>query len=526
MLNRLHYRLAGLMLGINSDTMYEFTHYGNYKLPVMRAYVKYRQHSNDLLLYRTQESSRYLFFSHKYDASEQYSPENEFRLISVSFMDELITADNDAFLKTKISLNPLLRSVNRMFYLQDSNRHYHLRKDGTVTFTPKNKPTLLNPDNQWRTDGRQVIKLGKAIRAIVKQFSMHINDDLDAHIATMTEIIHSKYNFTDSVTIVAGTQIPHYYHYSQNADIRELGNSCMRHDHCEPYIHFYAKNPERVQMLIATNSENKLTARALLWNAQIGDKEFKVMDRVYGRPVAVNYFHDWATANGYAYKTPNSYDTNGFIAPNGTQIPADSVIVPGMKTHTSYPYLDTFRWTDDDPDTNDVITLTCSYGTYYEFNDTGGSYSGCQRSCDFRGDSYPDDELRWSDYMDAYIHEDEAIYSNYMSDWLFQEDCIETYNGDWIHEDDSVNIIYKSSFFFYRGSEHMDNTHEIEIHGNWYTISNDKVSFDDNGQAFLAGTSYRGLAPTLANLESYTDDDKDEFEEYMRDLKCQFENAS
>lgn len=526
MLNRLHYRLAGLMIGVDGDTMYDFTHYGNHKYKVLRAYVNYRKHSNDLVIYQTATNSRYIFLSPKFDASEPYNPENEFRLVSVSFMDELINADAEAFNKTKISLNSLLRSVNRMFYLKDSNRHYHLRKDGSVTFTPKNKPTLLNSDNQWRTDGRQVIKLGKAIRAIIKQFDMYVNVDLDAHIATMTEIIHSKYNFTDKVSVVNGDKIPHYYHYSQNADIRELNNSCMRHDHCNDYIHFYAKNPDRVQMLIATNADNKLTARALLWNAVIDNKEFKVMDRVYGRPIAVNYFHDWATANGYAYKTPNSYDTNGFIAPNGTQIPASRVTIPHMNTHSSYPYLDTFRWTYDDPEHENTITLSCDYGGDYEFNDTGGSYSGSRRSCDFRGDSYPDDELRWSDYMDAYIHEDDAIYSNYMSDWLLYEDCVETWNGDWIHQDDSVDIIHKSSFEFYHGTDHENNVEEIEVNGKWYTISSDKVSYDENGQAFLAGTSYRGFAPTLANLETYTGDDKVEFAEYMHELKCKFENAS
>jgi len=148
--------------------------------------------------------------------------------------------------------------------------------------------------------------------------------------------------------MVDGLDIGYWYdemkYESQNAS---LGDSCMKGEECEPFFNFYAKNPDKVSLLIMKSrfADDKIIGRALVW--KLTEPEGRIyMDRIY-----VNYEHDYENFKNYARnkgwlfkKEQNMYATEKIIDSKNNDSKEIILIVKGMKPNETYPYLDTLKY--------------------------------------------------------------------------------------------------------------------------------------------------------------------------------------
>ena len=94
-----------------------------------------------------------------------------------------------------------------------------------------------------------------------------------------------------------------------------------------------------------THQDNRLIGRALLWDFD----SYKIMDRIYticDEDLSF-YFKQWATKNGYLYKSEQNWFNTIFFEQIGTGKKEFKLEVklPNIKQHY-YPYMDTFLYYD------------------------------------------------------------------------------------------------------------------------------------------------------------------------------------
>jgi hypothetical protein len=171
-------------------------------------------------------------------------------------------------------------------------------------------------------------------------------------------------------------------------------SSCMSGS-ASKYTKWYDDNPDKVG-IVKILQGGEFVGRALIWNTDqtdaYGDTAV-VVDRVYpcDNGPHTRALHEWCEANGYDYKTCQS-PSDGCLKSNRDDYTV--TMVPPSLVNT-FPYLDTFRYTDDDPEGSDRIKLILKVGRF-SFQSTGGGYDGdCLVTC----------------YCcDDHVHEDAAYY--------------------------------------------------------------------------------------------------------------------
>ena len=366
------------------------------------------------------------------------TPPNQFKLMS----DSLYNVIDKKLAELNFS-GSFINYIQCKYYNDTHNRHFHIRNDGKISYTPKGRPTLQNSEGKWPVDGRSIIRTGKAIRQIFSH-SLPLNN-ADTVIAKIAESIDADYNFTDTLEVVQGQDIAYWYHRDRYADVHELQNSCMKHDHCQPYFTVYTDNPDRVSMLVSYNKDNKLTGRAILWNARRANgseiEDIKIMDRIYGKPLTVNAFKTWAHTNGYAYKNSQTYQTSNFVQPNGAEIRQRDLFVPNLHMGRSFPYMDTFKYTDDNPYDGTVLISGDDSCYNYSFTCTGGNIDGLNMVEDRDGNEWQEEDCHWSNRTDEWIHESDAVYCDADDNWYHADDCqYSNYEDTYIYEDDIRHI--------------------------------------------------------------------------------------
>jgi len=253
--------------------------------------------------------------------------------------------------------------------------------------------------------------------------------------------------------IVNGYKIKKYFHYSsyEQQERGTLAQSCMRHSKTQGLLDFYAKN-ENIKMLIlySKNTPDTITGRALIWETKEG---YKIMDRIY--TIDGHYdilFNEWASDNEYHRKLNNNwYDTKRFVSPDGKNVELELSVKLKVTKDIYYPYLDTFKWLDNDGTIynylpkNDsqldvggsdyLMSNSRSYSKYIrsEFKPSmkvlinlDGRYSGYDSLLYDDIDKYYriKDYVVKSSYKDIYTNRERTIYSKINNDNIFKEDCI------------------------------------------------------------------------------------------------------
>ena len=520
----------------------EFFEYGSYQFKCMRRIAKLRDEYPECRLQK--EGRRYYMYA-PYNIGTTFTHYNtRTSLMSESLVTALRECTRDAFIQN------VLMTVQSSHYFQgQNNRHFHLRRDGTISYTPKHRPTILSDAGNWSIEGRQMIKTGKALRQIFSHSPIKLRN-IDNVIAKMTEMLMSKYTFNDRVEVVKGEDIVKYYRSdTYESSCRELYNSCMRYDSCSDYIQFYAQNPDRVQMLVAFNAENRVTGRALLWN---GEHEtdtgvripMKIMDRIYGRPVLVEAFKEYAKSNGYFHKSRQSYQSANFVGPVGQEIPQADLRIPNMQVATTqqYPYIDTFRYTMSDPNDGVVELSGSSRHDNVVFESTHGSYSGGNYVTTNEGERIHHDDAAYIDRWGEYVHTDNATWSDYEDEYIWYEDAV--YSDivcSYLWDDRAVQAMHYEGLNFYNSyipdSEHtmvqmchFDLSPEDTVQ---HRIFDEHLRRDDFGNMYLRHTEFtfdgHTVAPTLDSMDrllelvNYDADVKQAFIDHVTNLWQSYE---
>ena len=220
------------------------------------------------------------------------------------------------------------------------------------------------------------IKIGKFVNKILKgKYPEALIDKFVTYIKSKSV---KKENW--NISLVKGDDIIKYYDSSNYVDRRgSLGHSCMSdklgrddvtvrtpHGTSTTYgvkgvsniFDIYTKNPESCSLLIMTNEEGKLGARALVWDAKVtfcrdtkGDVsqlgDIKFLDRIYTiDDWMVNKMTRWAQDNGMAYRYYQGLHDDGTISYKDVKYKSEMEVNVKKIHYSAFPYLDTFNLYD------------------------------------------------------------------------------------------------------------------------------------------------------------------------------------
>lgn len=304
-----------------------------------------------------------------------------------------------------------------------------------LSYLSKDRIDALDETEYWSSSKRYMAKPGSFISKLFKDIPAKEVEKF----STLLRSQSKKPPFT--FNIVKGSDIKTYYYYQSYAssDRGTLGASCMKHDHCQRYLDLYIENQDNITMLVMLNDKDRLIGRALLWDFD----GYKIMDRIYTQndEELSFYFKQWATENGYFYKSEQNWFNTLFFEQVGTGKKEMKIefTLPNIKQHY-YPYMDTFKFIDldkgklynyipEDVDFSSFRTLTASDGgkhpgDYLVFdqidrvmryrNDAawiqyGGYWTGRQNAV-------------YSNYNDCYILNQDSVYNEYLDDHIFNEE--------------------------------------------------------------------------------------------------------
>lgn len=280
-----------------------------------------------------------------------------------------------------INESRLIMSPELLQFLEEHNGLYVARKllqlqfdeDATETFNflqPQGTEHLLfsrdkdflGQDEQnfdWKSQStKNFAKVGRLVKKLLEDKGFKVSDSDIEHFFK-----YWKSHFTKpddyNIRIVSGEDIRKWYdesNYHTLSQSSSLGRSCMAKSDCQPYFDIYVQNPEVCQMIILTDKEDKLLARALLWTDVKGNK---IVDRIYYvNTYLQQVLTKWAHKNipGVSVYLED-YNQGG--DPTGKPIKLKKW------KFDQYPYLDTFQhlnWSTGQ--------LTPSYTNKWNYNDT------------------------------------------------------------------------------------------------------------------------------------------------------------
>ena len=330
------------------------------------------------------------------------------------------------------------------------------KKDRTkISYLPKERSEGLTEEECFMTSKRIMAKPGGFISKVFK----NIPEKEVEKFSTLfrSEITKPRLNFK----VVEGSEIKAYYLYSSYAERNggSLHASCMKHNSCQSFLDIYSKNPDVCKMVLLFDSEefaegdyydqNKIVGRALLWDIS----GHKLMDRIY----TINdekyqfYFKQWATKNGYLFKTQqNWFNTKYFEKLGSDKQKIELELDLKYKSFDYVPYMDTFKFMDYDgvlynyqPEGKDFYTLTDTGGRkngydhlVNDFVDDVLRYRGEAIRLRYLGDNkwtHPNN-CNYSEIMDLYILKDHSHKHEVLNDWIFNEEYSSNNDNDRINE--------------------------------------------------------------------------------------------
>jgi hypothetical protein len=346
------------------------------------------------------------------------------------------------------------------------DRNFTVNGRGKMTFLPANKHTELSENDNWDTKNRSEIAYGRGLRKIFSYVDHCIHDE---YIEKLSNYLRGQFEFTGKFTMVFGEDVKKWYHqntYHDNAG--SLNNSCMKKPSCQEYLEIYVNNPDIVQMLIATDLDDLLIGRALVWKTQEG---ITFMDRIYGSDQTIQAFLEYAKEKEWHHKSNQNHSSSNHVTNHlGEKSSSKFLSVHLNTSNLDYlPYMDTFKFTDDIedgyfnnisgeyvlenidgswPDESGYVTTIC--GTRVHEDDA--------RWSSYHSEWYLEDDVVWSNYHDSYIEYEQCIHVNdeyYMND----ADCIvhSEYEDEYLHTDDAIwSEVMEDYIYEHRAKEMID----------------------------------------------------------------------
>ena len=221
-----------------------------------------------------------------------------------------------------------------------------------VSFLPVSKFDKV--EDVWHKS-RTSIKIGKFLRKFLNEYSIKNYEIDDTQIEKFVNTFKSYFSRdTSKLKIVEGKDILKYYqedsYHTNGYKYGSLWNSCMRQAERNKFMKLYADNVGKVKMLVFFDDNEKIRARALLWEGvrEHNDKDarYKFMDRIYSfYDHDVDFFKDWAKENGYITKWEQSARSERDFDLGDRVHSRMSLYVKLDNTEQEhYPYLDTFKF--------------------------------------------------------------------------------------------------------------------------------------------------------------------------------------
>jgi hypothetical protein len=293
------------------------------------------------------------------------------------------------------------------------------------------------------------VQYGKPVKMLsklpwLKKFSKDVLIDFSA-------FLKAKYNTTVDITEVSGEDIRKWYNGEnyKEGGTGSLRESCMRHSRCQKYMDIYTEND--VRMIIATK-DDLLVGRAIVWPRSIWNKNYfdntdAIVDRIYGNENTIQQIKMYCQKQKYVHKERQSYNDEimwvHYI--DGVEEIKSRKCRMNIKTEFEYyPYMDTFKYCSDgylmnESDSYDM-ELTCTDG--YRTNQChacNGEIS--DEPCSMDGYDYCDECVTWVDSRDAYLLNDDTVYSERDGETYAYDDVCSTIEDEYIHCEDSLTSI-------------------------------------------------------------------------------------
>jgi hypothetical protein len=225
-----------------------------------------------------------------------------------------------------------------------------------VSFLPASK--FEKVEDVWNKS-RTPMKIGRFLRKFLNEYSIKNYDIDDVMIEKFVNTFKSYFSRDASkLKIVEGEDILKYYqedsYHINDGRYGSLWNSCMRQTERNKFMKLYADNTDKVKMLVFFDDNEKIRARALLWNDvrdhNNKDSRYKFMDRIYSfYDHDVDFFKDWAKDNGYIAKWEQSARSErDFDLGEGVHSKMSLYVKLEVADQRYYPYLDTFKFYNAD----------------------------------------------------------------------------------------------------------------------------------------------------------------------------------
>lgn len=368
--------------------------------------------------------------------------------------------------------------------------------------------------------GRNQIKIGKLVNKVFpgkfqdKEVEEFVNLFKSGSVETDTEVFE----------LVSGDEIAYWYDCDQYYDYKgTLGSSCMRNMD-EDVFEIYTDNPEVKMLILKDVKSNKILGRAIIWmptfEKYYGDNHDRglddvdyFMDRVYTiKDSDVNKFHEYANKKGWAHKTQNNYSSHSQVTYKGNNYNVEMEVSTTDNDYSKFPYMDTFAefldgtlYNNCDSD-NGGYTLTDTNGGY---DDPSMVYS------EYHDARIPDEEAVYSEAVDSYIRYDDSVriddgshegwyptdhedivYDDHRSEYVHREDCVYSeWNDEYIYYEDYINAITDLSFqrdkgqgegsvysesYFRDDDEDVIRCYTFDQQGlEWYKVLSKKYKYED-----------------------------------------------
>ena len=349
-------------------------------------------------------------------------------------------------------------------------RNFTINSKGKMTYLPAGKITEVTDNETWATQNRTEIAYGRGLRKIFSYSGVIPSDE---YIEKLSNFLRGQYEFSGQFQIVKGDDIKYWYHAKQYAENQgTLDNSCMKKPSCQEYLNLYVQNPDTVSMLIATaqNNSDSLIGRALVWQTEEG---LTFMDRIYGTDQTIQAFLEYAKEKGWWSKRhQNHHAPHDSVDPEGN-IRTKTFTVHLDTSNLEYlPYMDTFKYSDD----IDEGYLNNQCGDYVLENIDGAWPDGEEYVTTICGTRIRQDDARWSDYHDNWYLADDVVWSEYHSSYIEYDEAVHVgdeyympdaecihysaYEDEYIHEEDALYSETMEDYIYdHRAIELIDGTY-------------------------------------------------------------------
>lgn len=317
---------------------------------------------------------------------------------------------------------------------------------------------------------------------LVNEYNAYFNDRLDGEIKIVEgedirKYYWRKYYWRSKPVDIDWDYDNYIYNQSSPGIYDEgltgsLAGSCMRYGGCQKFFDIYVQNPNQIKMAVYLK-DDLVCARAILWY----NGESKFYDKIYSMDSLKEY------------QLRNWLESNGFITVNSSEL---TTIKLDKAYFDYYPYLDNLKYCyvrdktiskiehydeyyytlthydggydceeeeEDDEDDEDTVyceisgdRLHIDEAVYLEYR--GWYVASRYTTTDSRGEYRLTEDCKWSETMDIYVYEDDAIYVWDLEDYIDEDD---------IDEYDVVYSHYHSDYYTLESVTYHEDTNDYYL---------------------------------------------------------------